>query len=611
MRIKYIVFAFVFFCFFWNSVVAQETPSDTARVYRSIETYSNKSKFTRFIYSLFFKPGPTLPTRGTAKKKKLKKPLVASMIHFEGKTIRRINIETLDPFGYSITDTLTHRQNFFYRGGNWLHVKSQRITIRNLLLIRPSQVFDSLLLKESLRLIRGSGYVQEVGCSVSETSNNSDSVDISLRVLDKWTIIPKAAVSASRNAAELYDKNFLGLGHKARIGFESFASSPDYAYKVGYTIPNFRNTYINTTLDYTHDEYRNYTRSIAIDRPFFSPFAKWAVGAGYSQKFAIDSTFTSDLVYEKHQSKFNTQDYWAGNAFQLFKGRSEVVRTTNFISTVRYMQIHYLEKSLNGMDVLPLYPNENLTLASIGISTRRYVQDNYIYEYGATEDVPVGKVYSLTGGIDRKGTSRRTYAGARFALGNYHPWGYLSSTVEYGTFFRGSNTEQGVLSVNVLYFTELVEIGKWKFRQFAKPQFTIGFNRTLSDSLTLKDGLGLNGFKSSALSGTSRILFSLQIQSYAPWNILGFHFGPYLVYSAGMLGDERKGFNRSRIYSQIGLGVLIKNENLVFSTFQMSVVFYPLIPGNGQDVFKINSFKSTDFGFRDFEIGKPDVLAFR
>jgi hypothetical protein len=72
-----------------------------------------------------------------------------------------------------------------------------------------------------------------------------------------------------------------------------------------------------------------------------------------------------------------------------------------------------------------------------------------------------------------------------------------------------------------------------------------------------------------------------------------------------MLGDAVKGFKNSKVYSQIGLGVLIKNENLVFKTFQISISFYPLIPGIGQDVFKTNSFKTTDFGFRDFEIGKP------
>ena len=198
----------------------------------------------------------------------------------------------------------------------------------------------------------------------------------------------------------------------------------------------------------------------------------------------------------------------------------------------------------------------------------------------------------------------------RYSFGNYNQWGYLSSNFEYGTFFHESHPEQGVFSAGINYFTGLFEIGKWKFRQFVKPQLTIGINRFSYDSLTLNDGYGLDGFNSSGLSGTNRLLFTLQTQLYSPWNFIGFHLGPFFIYSLGMLGEAGTGFKNSKVYSLIGLGVLIKNENLVFNTFQFSISFYPLIPGYGQDVFKMNSFSTSDFGFRDFEIGRPAPVVF-
>ena len=91
--------------------------------------------------------------------------------------------------------------------------------------------------------------------------------------------------------------------------------------------------------------------------------------------------------------------------------------------------------------------------------------------------MPIGKVFSLTGGYQEKNNTGRLYLGARISFGNYYPWGYLSSNFEYGTFFQASHAEQGVFSAGVNYFTGLVEIGKWKFRQFVKPQVTIGINR--------------------------------------------------------------------------------------------------------------------------------------
>jgi hypothetical protein len=59
------------------------------------------------------------------------------------------------------------------------------------------------------------------------------------------------------------------------------------------------------------------------------------------------------------------------------------------------------------------------------------------------------------------------------------------------------------------------------------------------------------------------------------------------------------------------LGVLIKNEYLVFNYFQISVAFYPIIPGDGENIFKINSNTTTDIGFRDFIIGKPGTAAYQ
>jgi hypothetical protein len=158
-----------------------------------------------------------------------------------------------------------------------------------------------------------------------------------------------------------------------------------------------------------------------------------------------------------------------------------------------------------------------------------------------------------------------------------------------------------------LYTSQIMKIKVDK----SKSQIDIGIRRVTYDSITLNDGYGLDGFNSTQVSGTRRLLFKVQTQSYAPWSLIGFHFGPYLICSLGMVGDVHKGFKNSKVYSQFGLGVLIRNENLVFNTFQISVSFYPTIPGIGHNLYKMNSFRTTDFGFRDFEIGKPAPVIYR
>lgn len=588
-----------------NSAIAQEVSAtkDTTQFYGKIEAYTNQNKFTRFMFRLFFKPVAADLKQKKKNEIRIQKPYST----FEGKVIRNINIVTLDPFGNSIGDSITSSLGFTSKVGNHFHLKTRNSTIRNLLLIRKNQPFDALRANESEWLVRSMSYITDVQFYVETVPESPDSVDVYIRELDKWSLIPGGSISSSRITANLRENNFLGLGHEFQNNLIWNYSTNNYAYKTKYYVPNFRNTYINSSIQYGIDEYGNFIKSIAVDRPFFSPFAKWAAGVSVSQNFHNDTIWSVNNMHYK----YNQQDFWAGNATRLFKGNSDFNRTTNFISSVRFIRTRFLERPLETIDTLQFYTNENFYLTSIGVSSRLYVKDKYIFKFGITEDVPVGKVISLTTGFQQKNNAGNVYIGARYSSGDYHKWGYLSYNFEYGTFIHASKAERGVFSAGIDYFTNLIEIRNWKLRQFIKPQLVVGINRTDYDTLTINKEYGLKGFNSPILSGNSRLLLTSQTQLYAPWNFIGFHFGPFLTFSLGMLGDKENGFRHSKVYSQIGLGVLIKNENLVMNTFQVSISFYPIIPGQGINMFKINPFQTADFGFRDFEIGKPTTAKYQ
>jgi hypothetical protein len=583
---------------------------DSSNLYKDIQFFSGKNKLTKLIYPFIFKP--TTDTVG--RKENLEGGSITQVetLHhlYEGKIIRKITIETLGPFGYSINDTLASPHHFLTKTGNKLHVKTKKLTIRNLLLIRKNTVFDSFLVKESERLIRSVGYIRDVSFVFKTITQSPDSVDICIRVMDNWSIIPQIGISATQLSVNLRDYNFMGLGHEFKNNYTWSQPKAGNAYFINYRIPNIRNTYISSTFHYGTNEFRNYSQSFTVNRPFFSPIAKWAAGVSFVQEFRQDS-FLMDDIFVYQDIKFNIQDYWAGWAFKKLKVSHVDNRTTNFISAIRFSRVRYLLKPNQLLDPEQIYANENLYLLSLGISKRKYVRDKFIFKYGITEDVPIGSVYNITSGFRNKNNRTSLYLGLRFSMGNYYRWGYLSSNFEYGSFFDSAMAKQGVCAASINYFTKLIEVGKWKIRQFVKPQFTIGIKRFVSDSLTLNDGFGLDGFNSLLLSGTKRAILTLQTQFYSPWKLIGFRFGPYITCSFGMLGSESLSLTRSKLYSQIGLGVLIKNENLVINTFQFSIAYYPNIPGHGTDIFKMNSFRSTNFGFKDFEIGKPAIVVFQ
>lgn len=609
MLLRNIIIFYMLIVCFSGIATAQENPDSMAvnEVYKKIDTYSSKRKITRLIQGFLIKPV-------VAKSAKI--PVVTGRkaedpyIRYEGKVIRNIIITTLDPFGYLLKDTNARPRSYFEKAGNALHLKTQYHVIRNRMLIQKNDRFDSLLVKESERLIRSQGYVHDVILTTVPTAKNSDSVDIYVRVSDLWSIIPDGALSGESLTFKLTDKNLGGFGHTISGSYWQNYLNGKNAFSAYYILPNIKNTYISARITYSVDEYRNFVKGVNIERPFFSPVARWAGGAFVSQQKITGWIYKNDTTRLNLQSKANIQDYWGAFAWQVFKGSSVTDRSTKLVLSGRIYSIRYLEKPVEQPDIIEYYSNAKFYLSGLGISSRKYVKQSYIFRFGTTEDVPVGITYGIVVGYQVKNYDR-WYWGVNYSWGNFFKWGYFGTHFEYGTFINASYRTEGAVKISLNYFSGLFSIGRWNFRQFVKPGLTIGFNRASYDRLSLDDGFGLNGFHSGELSGTKRLLFVIQTQSYAPWNVFGFRFGPFLNFSFGMLAEENSGFQHSRMYPQLGFGVLIRNDYLVFKNVQISFAYYPSIPGHGENVLKGNPFRTTDFGFPDFVIGKPAIIDFR
>ena len=332
------------------------------------------------------------------------------------------------------------------------------------------------------------------------------------------------------------------------------------------------------------------------------------------QQLKTDTIYQPDSTARFLASSAVPQDYWAAGSWKLAKGNTEDDRATNLIIGARISSIVFMERPGGAFENLEIYRDRATFLGSVGLSTRKYLRDRYIFNYGFIEDVPIGRSYGLVGGYEMR-LDPRWYVGAHYSWGQYYRWGYFSISLRYGNYFRSGAYEQGAVQGGISYFTGLLEVGKWKFRQFVKPAFTVGIARLPNDNITLNEGRGgIRGFVSSEISGTHRLLLTLQTQSYAPWKLLGFQFGPYFVFSMGVLGDARAGFDKSTVYTQFGLGVLVNNRYLVFENFELSISFFPLIPGtgenNGKNIIIGNTFSTTDFGFPDFGLGRPEVVGY-
>lgn len=587
-----------------------KTKDSTAVVYQEIEDFSKKSKFTKFVHKLVFKSVDRVVNQRSFEVKEKGCECAA----FQDKIIRKIHITTLDPFGFSEKDSLKQPRNWAEKAGNSLHVKSKQFNIKNILLMRPHDPFDSIVVNETERLIRNQRYVRRVVISSQLAGNSKDSVDIYIRVLDSWSLIPTGSISTSRLNTRVTERNVLGTGHELTYNYNTLLNEDRSAHSVRYVVPNFKNTYIRSTIEYNEDVLKNSNKGINIERTFFSPLTRWAGGGSVYQHFINDSLRNPLQEFVKQSRKYNTYDFWMGHAFQLFEGKQATERATSLVLKGRYFNQDYLERPLESLDSLSFFSNEKLYLTSIGIASRRFYQEKFIFNYDIIEDVPIGKTYQILMGYQRKNQSGRLYLGAEVGYANYFSWGYLSANFEYGTFLRNRAAEQTAYIFELNYFTNLIRIGQWRIRQFFKPQLTFGKNRLpfFADQLTLNEiDNGITGFNSIELFGTQKFLITLQTQTYSPWNFAGFRINPFLSYSMGMIGNEVSQFKSSRPYSKISIGFLVNNDYLVFGNLQISFSYFPTIPGVGDNIFNTNSFNTEDFGFQDFDMGKPKLAPYQ
>lgn len=609
MSINTKIIFFILLCFSLQSAYGQVDKSkkdtnvkkDSTEVYTKIKNYSKKNKFTQTLHKLLFRSAKT----------KKKEPILVQndTTNFNGKIIRKIIIETLDPFGHSLTDTAQKPKNWGERTGNRLHLKTKKIAIYNLLLFKRNTPYDTYKVQESERLIRSQRYVSAVRVTNKVAGVASDSVDVTIRVLDSWSTIPKFSISSNRVSIGVKEKDFFGSGQQLEYRFTNRFDDGRNGNDVTYTVPNIKNTYIGAVLHYNMDLDNNYTKTINIERLFYSPLTKWAGGAYVGQIFRRDSLQAPDSLYAFQPFKNNFQDLWVGHASKVFEDENGI---TNLVASGRFLNINYKESPSPLYDPTNFYSDEKFILAGIGLNRRKFIKETYLFRNGQVEDVPIGRIYGLTFGYQYKNTFWRPYVGAQFSFGNYYRLGFLSMNFEAGTFFHQSNTYQTAFLMETNYFTKLYKIGNWKIRQFVNPKFVIGVNREdiIGDQLNINEQNGLAGFN-SAIFGSNKMVLSLQTQTYSPHALWGFRMNPFFNYSIAVLGSPNDAMGRNKAYQKITLGLLISNDYLVFSSFQLSISYYPSIPFQGDNVFKTNTFETTDYGLQNFELAKPRAVEYR
>lgn len=580
--------------------------NDSVSVYEKIKKFSSRSKITTWMYyAIFVDPKPqAYPTQPASSEEKNVNPYLV----FEGKPIKKISVTVYDPFGHSVNDTIVRNINQFEKLANRAHLTTRHWVIRNKLLFKENEEVNALSISESERLLRQSVFVSDARIFVRK-AKDSDSILVDVVVQDKWAITMPVILSDILVNARFRNQNLLGTGQQ----FEQFAQykKPGFLEFNGfYNVANIDNSYISANLGYQTD-ITGTSVGLSFDRPFYSPLATWAGGIALShtQRF-FDYADTLDGKKKCVSLTRYGYDIWAGKSIKINSTKSFFDQSTNLIVGGRYYSAPYIQRPSVANDIVRSNFNTTAFIGNVGLALQQYYKDKYIYRFGANEDVPEGLIFQiLYGGEKREVAPLRYYGAIEVARAKHFDFGYLCSTFSHSIFFNKYSANNITNNYKLYYFSDLFGMGKWYMREFVNWNLVYGKNKEPGERLMLS-GDELYGFNGGTLRGTQKMVMNLETVAYSPYDVIGFKFAPVLMIGAGMIGDDNKKLLKSNLYQAYSLGLMVRNENLISSTFQFSVGFYPFLPDGKDAVVTYNPVMSFTLRVRVFAIGKPGFIGF-
>jgi hypothetical protein len=282
----------------------------------------------------------------------------------------------------------------------------------------------------------------------------------------------------------------------------------------------------------------------------------------------------------------------------------------NIITAFRYTDTQFEQRPSVLIDTSKTNLNSKMYLSSAGFSITHYYKDQYIFRFGANEDIPEGFILQfLYGLLTKEKTGDQNYTGADVSYGkHFNRFGYISMRTSLGTFLQKNSPGNSTLNMGLTYYSDLIGKMHWHYRQFIYMKYVTGFNKPENEKINLtKDELyGL----SLTAAGKSKIVLNLESVIYTPYNFIGFRFAPLALIGFGMLSTPAEKLFSGNIFQSYALGLLIRNENLLTNSFEITYGFYPSPADGIQSSYKYNPVTRFTVKFRSFSIEKPSLITY-
>jgi hypothetical protein len=562
----------------------------------SLKNKASKTLITRKLYDF------VIISHGPESGKVITGSSDGSFRNYSGMKIRKIEIKRLGVFGTNINLPGFYDPNKIENILNKTHFNTNENIIRKNLLFNEGDTISPLILSDNERYIRDLPYIDDARILIVPVSDVE--ADIIVVTKDVYSLGANFNFSGfDKGSLSVFEKNIFGMGHQFGIEIpynSDLASTPGFG--VNYLVNNFSKTFINAKV-YYYDALGRKTYGIDLNRKLVSATTKYAGGISAFEMFTSDDL---DSLPEPVPVKYTFQDYWLLRSFLVNKES-----VTRLIFGARYTNNNVFSRPYIDPYSYHHLQKYQMFLGSVSLSVQKYYKASLIYGYGRTEDIPHGVLYNITFGRELNEFKKRFYLGSSLSVGEpVRGFGYFYTSIGFAAFFNEGQTEQGMILLRTNFFSNLAYIGRYRIRNFANVDYTRGIGRYSDEYLDFIHENGFSGFRNDSTGNSQRLTLSFESVLFSPANFYGFRFAVYGFADCGFLFGTHDLLGSGDILSSIGLGIRIRNDNLVFNTLQIRLCFYPNLPDfsrtnhliiSGEQLLKPDNFEPV----------KPSILPFK
>ncbi len=527
---------------------------------------------------------------------------------YEGMRILDIRIKQLDVFGPTVDDTTYVKRSGIEKILNTLHIMTRDRTIRQNLLFGQGGRVDPYVFADSERILRSLAFIQDARIVIVPDEVVENGVHVLVIVKDLWSLGVSFSLKANNDLKlGLYERNFLGLGHKIS---NELTLIPDGDLRLGfrsdYFVPNILGSFAAGELIYDRmpDEK---TAAIKLNRELEYPEMRYVGGLELnSTRVSIgdSSLFFADNAY-------TLGDIWAGRSYHERYPADSADRRRTLVLSGRIRRVVFSERPPVTADTQYRYHNRSYYLAGATLSQRRYYRTNLLYNYGRTEDIPYGFLAQLASGMADDRFRRRWYISTTLGAGSSAgALGYGSGVLRFGGYPGDGTVRQGVVQIEGFFFSHLLSLGAFRFRQFFRTGYIGGINRQADETIDFHRKEGIRGvLYDRTVTGTRRLRLNLETVTFTPWRLHGFTFALFTFADLDIIGSNRKSLFSSPVYTGLGFGVRARTEAYGIETIQVRLAWYPDLPVDHRTVSLTGAGEKRVLPF-EFRENRPVIVDF-